>query len=707
VTCTATVADGYGESDTSTATATVQNTAPTMGAVSITPGSPGINNTLMCSASGSDLNDGSLSPSNVWTNDTTGATLGTSATLSLDSSTSSPDDIITCTVTFTDSNGASVSDSSSVTIQNSTPAFDTEASISPNTSVYTSTDLTCTAAASDLDDGSLTVSYSWTVGASTVSTSSTYTVSATDTDVGDTITCTASASDANGESISSTASVTVENTLPSISGTAIAGGTYNTDTPTCSATVSDPDETLSASYTWSILSVTVGTGSSLDLATTAAMPLDDVLCTASVSDSDGGSASGTDTLTLDNRAPSTPSVSISPSSPVVGQDDLVCTIDTASSDADGQTVNYTYTWTVAGASTSYSTDTIPASDVGASETWVCTVTPDDGIDSGTSASASVLTPFACSLVTDCDENLDVGNGYSLDFINVAAGSFSMGSPSGELNHQSNETQHNVTLSNDVLVSATEVTQGVFNQLMGYQSHANKSVSNGTYGGFGIGDDYPAFWVSWNMAAAAANAMTDYHNNARGTSLQQCYSCSGSGSSVTCSTDVTPIYSCDGYRLLTEAEWEYAARAGSTSAFWTPSGGGNIPASHFLSAGGCNLNWTLSDGTTFADLGWFCGNTNYYNPSQSSGSREVATKSANDFGLFDMTGNVYEWTHDTYTASLGSGSVTDPVEDSSSSTRVYRDGAWTEFASVLRVARRAGAAATSRDYRYGFRIGRSN
>ena len=140
-----------------------------------------------------------------------------------------------------------------------------------------------------------------------------------------------------------------------------------------------------------------------------------------------------------------------------------------------------------------------------------------------------------------------------------------------------------------------------------------------------------------MAADFANALTQRHNSLNGTTLQECYSCTDSGVYIVeCIETISP-YDCTGYSLPTEAEWEYAARSGTTEDFWTPAGGGNpnLP--------GCDGTETIEDGSAnpplVADYAWYCANT-----SQTT-TREVGLKLPNDFDLYDMHGNVYEWTAD--------------------------------------------------------------
>jgi formylglycine-generating enzyme required for sulfatase activity len=281
-------------------------------------------------------------------------------------------------------------------------------------------------------------------------------------------------------------------------------------------------------------------------------------------------------------------------------------------------------------------------------------------------------------------SLYLGNGIDMELALVPAGTFTMGSPASEVGRYHDEEQHQVTLTNDFYVMTTEVTQGMFYAMMGYDSRERYlSV-------YGNGDDYPAYYVSWHMSAAFANATTAQHNSENGTSLSECYTCTGEGDGTRCTQSMDP-YQCDGYRLLTEAEWEYAARAGSTAAVWTPNGGGNIPNGEELE---CN-EFSLSDGTDMSEISWYCANAN-------TSSSEVGQLIPNDYGLYDMIGNVWEWTHDAY-AEYDTDEVTDPVT-TDGRYRVFRGGYWGYTPYKHRSAERSGIGAKDRSYIIGFRIG---
>ena len=226
--------------------------------------------------------------------------------------------------------------------------------------------------------------------------------------------------------------------------------------------------------------------------------------------------------------------------------------------------------------------------------------------------------------------------------------------------------------------------------MAYEAYDGQTTSDSN-GSYGIGTDYPAYFVNWHMAADFANQVTQRHNTVHGTTLQECYSCAGSGTNITCGISINP-YQCTGYRLLTEAEWEYAARSGTTAAFWTSNGGGEIPSvySHTTS--------TLTDGFDLRLYG------QYYATNSPYGSKEVAQLLPNDYGLYDMSGNVWEWTQDWYGA-FSTGSVTNPTGVSSSSNRTLRGGCWSDSPIDVRSAERNWSMESFRYYKYGFRLAR--
>jgi formylglycine-generating enzyme required for sulfatase activity len=263
------------------------------------------------------------------------------------------------------------------------------------------------------------------------------------------------------------------------------------------------------------------------------------------------------------------------------------------------------------------------------ETPVCT----GGCQNG----GACVAPDRCQ----CPEGR-LGVACDLPVVRVRAGSFTMGSPSSEEGHSSDEAQHQVTLTRDFWLGATEVTQAQWRAVMG---------SNPSY--FDDCDACPVERVSWDDAVAFLNALSDREGLAR------CYDGASFKGLV-----------CEGYRLPTEAEWEYAARAGTT-------------------------------GARYGDLGaiaWHAGN---------SGGRTgpVGEKQPNAWGLHDMLGNVWEWVHDWY-ASYPSGAVSDPQGPSSGGYRVFRGGGWSDEARSARAAFRVGDAPANRGGFLGLRAARS-
>jgi formylglycine-generating enzyme required for sulfatase activity/serine/threonine protein kinase len=241
------------------------------------------------------------------------------------------------------------------------------------------------------------------------------------------------------------------------------------------------------------------------------------------------------------------------------------------------------------------------------------------------------------------------------FVEIPAGSFQMGSSASEPGREDDEKQHQVTISKAFLLGATEVTQGQWQRMMGRNPSYFKNC----------GDDCPVENVSWNDAVDFCNKLSDREG------LTRCYD------------GAEWNRSCTGYRLPTEAEWEYAARAGTTTAF--------------------NMGKCLS-----TDQANYEGN--YPQEGCPKGQyREkpvrVGSFSANSWGLYDMLGNVWELTWDWY-GSYPSGSVTDPTGASGGSVRVYRGGGWINVARGCRSANRNVVVPGDRFNILGFRLSRS-
>jgi formylglycine-generating enzyme required for sulfatase activity len=231
------------------------------------------------------------------------------------------------------------------------------------------------------------------------------------------------------------------------------------------------------------------------------------------------------------------------------------------------------------------------------------------------------------------------NSIGMTFVAIAAGSFQMG----------DGTQHRVSLTKSFLMATTEVTQGQWRAVMGSNPSDFSSC----------GADCPVEDVSWFDAVKFANALSKKEG------LRAAYRISGKS--------VSWDKSANGYRLPTEAEWEYAARGGEEHVY--------------------------SGSNTASTVGW---------TSENSGGKthKVAGKRANAWGLYDMSGNVWEWCWDWYGKKYG-GSSTDPVGPQSGDYRVRRGGSWLSFPASARVANRYRRIPDARSDFLGLRLVRTN
>ena len=233
---------------------------------------------------------------------------------------------------------------------------------------------------------------------------------------------------------------------------------------------------------------------------------------------------------------------------------------------------------------------------------------------------------------------------NLDMIWIESGTFMMGSPTTEVGRWDNETQHQVTLTQSYWLGKYEVTQGQYQAVMGTNPSTFCGVSN------------PVEMVSWDEAMEFCAKLTA--NEKAAGHLPAGYK----------------------YTLPTEAQWEYACRAGTTSAL---NNGKEVAE-----------DWMYPDANV-DELAWYSSNSG-------NSSHEVGQKLPNAWGFYDMPGNVWEWCLDGYIVDLGTEVVTDPVI-TSDSKRVVHGGGWDSGAPGCRSARRDGDPSDWRSSDYGFRV----
>ena len=229
-------------------------------------------------------------------------------------------------------------------------------------------------------------------------------------------------------------------------------------------------------------------------------------------------------------------------------------------------------------------------------------------------------------------------------------------------------QTEILVTRDFEIQSTEVTQEQFEAVMGYNpSH------------FASCPACPVEMVNWHEAAAFCNTLSTTAG------LSRCYECWGGSDEVNCTPTARYAnpYDCPGYRLPTEAEWEYAVRSGDTMATYNGE----------LDVSGCVPSPVL------APIAWYCGNSD-------STPHPVGDLDPNAWGLYDMLGSVFEWCHDWYRA-YPSGSLTDPWGPLTGSERILRGGSWRYHAQRVRAADRGRGTSVHAGWDHiGFRPART-
>lgn len=266
----------------------------------------------------------------------------------------------------------------------------------------------------------------------------------------------------------------------------------------------------------------------------------------------------------------------------------------------------------------------------------------------------------------------------MDFVFVPSGTFRQGTPGAT----DNERPYTATISRNYYVSRTEVTQEQWRALSGGANPSCFQTTTDTSCTFTNSNPTgPVTTMDWYAALGYANVLSIAHG------LTPCYTLIGcadptngwqDGFHEGCTDATFSGLSCTGYRLPTESEWERAARAGTTTAYY----------------------WgEASDDATAGIYAWFA-------PYAGLRIQPVGGKLPNPYGLFDMSGNVWEWTWDWYSASYPVIATTDYIAPSSGPYRMLRGGSFEVGTPDLRSAFRNPRLPFQSGYQIGFRLART-
>lgn len=265
---------------------------------------------------------------------------------------------------------------------------------------------------------------------------------------------------------------------------------------------------------------------------------------------------------------------------------------------------------------------------------------------------------------------DVYKTSSILLRRIPAGAFTMGSPTNELGHWNDETRHPVTLTKDFYLGVFEVTQKQWQRVMGtWPSYFHDASCRDTRP-----VEQASYYDIRENPANSDDAAVDWPNN-------RAVNADSFMGRLRAKTGLATL------DLPTESQWEYACRAGTGTALDS----------------GKNLT-NVKSCPNMSEVGryWYNGGSNYAaNGDTSGGTAKVGSYLPNQWGLYDMHGNVWEWCLDWYATYPGT--ATDPAGAASGSTRVKRGGNWSDDAGACRSAFRSSSSPSNQYANFGLRL----